>query len=80
MPLPGKKDTQRNFFFSKWGEYHPSFCIQEMHTVFLLNYLQHLKRAIQKINLEATSLNLQWDEGDNINSHHPKNQMSSQDA
>jgi hypothetical protein len=45
------------------GKYHPSFCIQGIHTAFLLDYSQHLIRAIQKINLEATSLNQHWDEG-----------------
>jgi hypothetical protein len=34
-----------------------------MHTAFLLDYSQHLTIAIQNIKLEATSLNLQRDEG-----------------
>jgi hypothetical protein len=52
------------------GKYHPSFCIQWIHTVFLLDYSQYLTRAIQKIKFEATSLNLQRDEGgDNSPTH-----------
>jgi hypothetical protein len=48
---------------------------------FLLDYSQHLTRAIQKINLEATSLNLQRDEGVTIHQlTSSKNQMPSQAA
>jgi hypothetical protein len=56
----GAKILHLFFFFLKWGKYHSSFCIQRMHTVFLLDYSQNFTRTIQKINLETTSLNLQW--------------------
>jgi hypothetical protein len=36
-------------FIFKWGKYHPAFCMQGMHTPFLLDYSQHFTRTITKI-------------------------------
>jgi hypothetical protein len=36
----------QNATFLSWGKYRPRFCIQRMQTAVLLDYSQHLTRAI----------------------------------
>jgi hypothetical protein len=51
-----------SYLFFEKGEKSPQLHPKDAHG-FLLDYSQTLQEAIQKINLEATSLDLQWDEG-----------------
>jgi hypothetical protein len=51
------------FFFLKWGKKSPQLLHPSDAHDFLLDYSQHFTREIQKINLEASSLNLHRHEG-----------------
>jgi hypothetical protein len=52
-----------SMFFQNGGDITPTSAFKGCTRLFLLDYSQNLTRTIQKINLKATSLNLQWDEG-----------------
>jgi hypothetical protein len=67
--------------FSKWGRSPQHLHPKDAHG-FLLDYSQNFTRTIQKITLEATSLNLQWGKGgDNTPTHIiQKTKMPSQTA
>jgi hypothetical protein len=43
-------------FFLKWGKYHPSFCIQGMHTAFFIRVFTTRYKTNYKYRTEATEL------------------------